>query len=51
MPGPISNTPAAASMPASAAISSGTHAAVKKFCPMDFENRKPCRCKSAVISR
>ena len=50
MPGPISKTPVSLSIPAESAISSGTHAAVKKFWPMDFENRKPCRASSAFIS-
>ena len=50
MPGPISKTPVSLSIPAESAISSGTHAAVRKFCPMDFENRKPCRASSAFIS-
>ena len=40
-----------AAMLLSAAICCGTHAAVRKFCPMDLEKRKPWRCKSAVMSR
>ena len=50
-PGPISSAPSAFVMPLSAAMRSGTHAAVRKFCPMDLEKRKPWRCKSAVMSR
>ena len=31
-------------------MSAGTHAAVRKFCPMDLEKRKSCRASSARMS-
>ena len=49
-PGPTSSTPVFSSSSAPSAISSGTQPAVRKFCPMDFENRKPCRESRARIS-
>ena len=48
-PAPISSTPVFSLSPADSAMSSGTHEAVRKFCPSDFEKRKPCRASRSCI--
>ena len=49
IPGPISITPTPFSAPESSAIRGHTEGLIKKFCPRDFENVKPCLPKISLI--
>lgn len=50
IPGPTSRTPQLPSTPDSSAIRWGTQGAMRKFCPLDLENRNPCRARSPLTS-